>query len=133
MNSRTHVIGGRPKVVLDQPSFLPAIHYQSPHILLKMLWFQLRPTLNFLKIEHFLSTQFNLTIDLVISIGTSQLMVEIRLLSFLLSRSHILRSSRSINACPFQIDSCDFLWKSGLHSFKLSTFIFSQNDFIWSL
>jgi hypothetical protein len=55
MNSHKNVIAGWPEVVLDHTSFIPAIHHQSPRIPFAILWFQLRPTLIFLKLEHLLT------------------------------------------------------------------------------
>jgi hypothetical protein len=97
----------RLRVVRDQPTFLPIIHYQSPHVPFAIPWFRLRPALKFLKSEHFLSPQSCVTIDFTISGGASRSKVHICLLSLLLSRSRPPRSPRSVDACPFQINGCD--------------------------
>jgi hypothetical protein len=44
----------RLRVVWDQPTFLPAIHYQSPCVPFAIPWFRLWPTLKLLKSKHFL-------------------------------------------------------------------------------
>jgi hypothetical protein len=60
------------RVVWDQPTFIPAIHYQLPHIPFAIPWFRLRPTLKILKFEHFLSPKSCVTVDIMILSGASQ-------------------------------------------------------------
>jgi hypothetical protein len=112
-------------VVWDQPAFLPAIHYQLPRVPFAIAWFRLRPALKFLKSEHFLSPQSCVTVDLMILGGASRSMVQICLLSFLLSGSRLPRSLRSVDACPFQINGRDLLRQFGFQSFQLSNLTFS--------
>jgi hypothetical protein len=124
MSSNTR-LRARPRVVWDQPAFLPAIHYQSPRVPFAIPWFRLRPALKFLKSEHFLSPQSCVTVDLVISGGASRSTVQICLLSFLFSESRPPRSPRSVDACPFQINGRDLLHQFGFRSFQLSNLTFS--------
>jgi hypothetical protein len=97
--------------------FSPAIHYQSPCIPLAIPWFRLRPALKIFKVEHFLSPQLSVTIDLVIwVVPLDRWLRSASFPSF--SPEHALPDFHDLSMCPFQINGRDLLRQFGLREFS---------------
>jgi hypothetical protein len=108
----------RPRVVLNQPTFHPAIYYKAPRMPLAIPWFQLRPAQGELRPEHVLAPQFFPNVDLLLS----AMICDQRLLSILipcLSRAFPDLPIRR-HVAPFPIDGYDWFRLSDLREFQLS-------------
>jgi hypothetical protein len=100
--------------------FTPQFTFEPPRVLLPKPWSRLRPALDFLKLEHLLSPQCEVTIDLMI------------LTVVLNGRPRSISWKPTVQIYLSQIDDCDRFRILDFENSQISNFVFLRREIFQS-